>query len=322
MPSIDIDRAVEENEVNDIEENSTAKRHIENMEKEMEKICEILFSEIGEFNAEDAFNKIHDYLKKYDRLLYAVISNIIFQNASENDFGRLQTNIDKLLEYVWSENFQQKLEECSGNRNDRDRRYLLEKTKKVILKIHDHVNLARRQFLILKGTDEDNKRKLEESLAPFKAEVTKDMSSQLITLVGIFTALAFLVFGEMSSLSIVFTNIVEVSVFRLIIIGTVWALFLLNTIFVFMFCLQKFTNIDIRADKSADANIFQQYPIVWWSNLLILFVMTLSMWLYGCIHTNIGRILSIKIVLGSILIIIIFGVITNALYHLSKKNNT
>ena len=44
------------------------------------------------------------------------------------------------------------------------------------------------------------------SIEPFKAELEKEMSAQLLTMVSIFTALAFLVFGGINSLGNIFTN--------------------------------------------------------------------------------------------------------------------
>ncbi len=60
--------------------------------------------------------------------------------------------------------------------------------------------MAQTQYSGLKQTDEEYKRKFQNSITPFQKELMKDMNAQLLTMVSIFTALAFLVFGGISSL--------------------------------------------------------------------------------------------------------------------------
>ena len=247
-------------EANKIETENFAKKHLEAMETETEKLCDYFLD--AEFDVTKMLMEICNYLSAYNRLLYSVISNKIF-TLDDKSISIFQGNIDKLLEYVWNNDF-----ESEPKCRDKD------ETIKVIIKLRDHVNLARRQLLSLKAEQEDDMIRF----APLKEEITKDMSAQLITLVGIFTALAFLVFGEMSSLSVVFNDIKNVSILRLIIIGTAWSLFLMNTIFVFMYCLQKITTLDMRANKNPDATLIQQYPMVWWTNLVLIGLLLVLGW--------------------------------------------
>lgn len=112
------------------------------------------------------------------------------------------------------------------------------------------------------------------------------MNAQLLTMVSIFTALAFLVFGSISSLGSIFSNL-EIPLLKVIIVGCVWGLCILNLIFVFLFCVGKMTGLNFKSNLEPDANIIQKYPIVWWSDLIILTILAGSLWTYYIRKENI-----------------------------------
>lgn len=62
------------------------------------------------------------------------------------------------------------------------------------------------QYIMLKQTDEEYDEKFKARISSFKEDMSKDMNAQMITMVGIFTALAFLIFGSISSLDGIFEN--------------------------------------------------------------------------------------------------------------------
>ena len=78
---------------------------------------------------------------------------------------------------------------------------------------------------------------IERNIADFKENLTKEMNEQLITLVSIFTALAFLLFGGISSLDNIFSGIDKTSILKLLMIGCIWGICLVNLIFVFLLFL-------------------------------------------------------------------------------------
>ena len=109
--------------------------------------------------------------------------------------------------------------------------------------------------------------------------MTKEMNAQLLTLVSIFTALAFLVFGGISSLDNIF-SLSEIPLLKIIASGLVWGLCIFNLIFVFLFCVGKMTHLNFKSTDSPDATIFQKYPIVWWCDLLLVSLLLICLWLY------------------------------------------
>ena len=243
------------------------KSKIEEMSKCMGRICEKLSQSSNQFDEKESFCLIKKYIAKYDRLLYADISNYIFQLRSDEAVSTFQTNLEKVLEYALSDNINE-----TDNLNPQENR-------KVILKMYDHVNLARRQYNELRQSDEEYEEKFRKNIEPFKQEVTKEMSNQLITLVGIFTAMAFVVFGGMSSLDNFFGNGANnVSIIRLMILGVLWSLCMTDLIYIFLFCVGKITKLSIKSSDKHDDNLVKKYPIIFWSNFLFLSILALLYW--------------------------------------------
>ena len=69
------------------------------------------------------------------------------------------------------------------------------------------ITLASQQYTMLKQSDTEYDEKFQKRITAYKEEMSKEMNTQMITMVGIFTALAFLIFGSISSLDGVFENI-------------------------------------------------------------------------------------------------------------------
>lgn len=71
-----------------------------------------------------------------------------------------------------------------------------------------------------------------------------------------------------SSLDNIFSNS-GLPVLKLMMVGSVWGLCILNLIFVFLFCVGKMTKLNFKSTDDETADIFQKYPIVWWSDFII-----------------------------------------------------
>ena len=261
----------------------------EEMSEKIVEICNQLFTDSDKFDAEKTFNMIFQYIKGYQRILYSQISNIVyaFYNnhttaEATNALGTMISNLEKIVAYTGTQKYKSRKEKAQQS----DIKKAYEDTEKSIIKIWDHVNLAQTQYSGLKQTDEEYRKKFDNSIEPFKENLVKDMNAQLLTMVSIFTALAFLVFGGISSLGSIFSNH-EIPLLKVIIVGSVWGLCILNLIFVFLFCVGKMTGLNFKSNLEPDANIIQKYPIVWWSNLIILTILAGSLWTYYIRKENI-----------------------------------
>ncbi len=172
-----------------------------------------------DFDSSRSLDLIKKHIDLYERFLYSEISNFIY-NIEDAERKNLLQNIEKILSLCNKDDF------------------------RTILKLYDHVNLAINQLSLKQGRkefQEQFKEHFDQEISPVweqtKQEIqsaSKSISSQLISMVSIFTAIAFVVFGGISSLENIFTNINEASILKLCILGSIWGLCLLGLISLFM----------------------------------------------------------------------------------------
>ena len=244
------------------------------MSEAMKQLVDLFFLERSIFISQNPLDVLKTYIKKYDRLLYTVLSDAIYEsfikNEEKEDF--ILGNIDYLLDLCNND-----IEESStsSNKNElKNKKYV----RKVALKIKDHTNLAIRQYRTLKQTDDEYKIKFNEQIGSFKEKLTQDITSQLITLVGIFTAIAFVVFGGISSLGSIFSDINKKSIIKLIISSSIWGIAMFNLIFGFLLGISKMTGLNISSSNSRD--FIKKYLLVFWMNAIMITILVVSLWLY------------------------------------------
>ncbi len=276
------------------------------MTSRVEGFFELLLIDSNDFTnkeSEKVFFKIYEYIKEYDRILYSPISNICYQcfikyevNGQIDIFGSLVSNIEKVSGFSGTFGYKKRMEKAKRD-GDETEVQLLKDTTKAIVKIWDHVNLAQNQYNVLSQTDDEYRKKFDKLMSPVQekindemrtriTELSRNMSEQLLTLVGIFTALAFLLFGGISSLENIFSGIQTTSLLKLVILGCIWGLCLVNLIFVFLFCVSKMTKLSFSSTENGNASIFQKYPIFWWTNYIIITILLVSSLLYFFIRNN------------------------------------
>lgn len=278
------------------------------------------------FDVKASFNELQKYIGKYDRILYSPISNVIYNcydhnaaDEAEKKIGTIISNLDNLVSYTVSSDFNTRRSQTKKSESIKQ----LDDTKKAILKIWDHVNLAQQQYSVLKQSDEEYQQKFEKLISSYREEMTKDMNTQLLTMVSIFTALAFLVFGGISSLDNIFSTH-GIPLLKLMCVGAIWGLCILNLIFIFLFCVGKMTKFDFMPADDPNATIFQRYSVVWWTDFMLAIILVISLWAYYIRQNGIDNWLT-KIcannqaassIIGTIVLLIVFIV---AGIWLSKK---
>lgn len=244
------------------------------MSETMKQLVDLFFLERSIFVSKKPLDTLKEYIKEYDRLLYTVLSDAIYESFIKNEEKEalILGNIDYLLDLCNKD-----IEESPtlNNKNElKSKKYV----RKVVLKIKDHINLAIRQYRTLKQTDEEYNRKFNEQIGAFKEKLTQDITSQLITLVGIFTAIAFVVFGGISSLGSVFSDINKKSIIKLIISSSIWGIAMFNLIFGFLLGISKMTGLNISSSNSRD--FIKKYLLVFWMNAIMITILIISLWLY------------------------------------------
>lgn len=239
---------------------------------EIDKLCQELAQESMQFNEWDFFKKLCSYISTYERLLYTNITNYVC-TLSEKQFATVQSNIDAVAHYIYSIDFEKEASNLSDKK-------LVNTAKKTVLKLWDHINLARRQYQLFLATDEKYSEIAEEKVKNIIPGLTKDMNSQLIALVSIFTALSFLLFGGISSLDNILDGARDIPVLKLLIVGNIWCFCIMNLIFVFMFFISKLTKLNIKSTDDINANFIQKYPFIWWCNWFLISSGLSFAWIY------------------------------------------
>lgn len=308
--NIDVGKTQSPNPLTDLH---TQSNRIQEMEKEISSFFGKLEQPNEQFDAEKAFDALHDYISRYERILYSTISNMIYLRYSESGkadiSGTLLSNLDALVKFSeTSSNIAAKKKALSGSQTEKS----VDETRKAIIKIWDHITLASHQYTMLKQTDDEYDDKFKKRISSYKEEMSKEMNTQMITMVGIFTALAFLIFGSISSLDGVFENI-TMPLFKVMSIGLIWGLCVSNMIFVFLYCVGKMTKLNFKSSKNNSSSIFQRYPVVWWTNLTLIGLLLLSSWGYFIQKSSIGATISrwancsplLVFIIGSVIILLI-----------------
>ena len=235
------------------------------MSDSTDELCEFLATKTNRFDSGDFVQKLSKHIEKHERLLYVEITNCI-SDFDEGKRATLQTNIDDVVSYVYSKEYEE-------SEND-------EKIRKVVLKLWDHVNLVKRQLDLFTITDEHMPQVIENKMKEVSNNVSKKVMEQLISLIAIFTALSFLIFGGISSLDNIFIGAKDIPVLKLMIVGFIWCFCIMNLVFAFMFFIEKMTKLSIKSTDDINANIVQKYPLVFWSNFVVVFGLILSCWTY------------------------------------------
>ena len=227
----------------------------------------------GAFDCQAWIDDLERYTKDIsNRLIYSKISDYIFEKG-EQESATFLSNISSVMIYAASE-----IRPQSEKQN----------LYKTIVKFYDHVNLAIKQQAMFGNKIEDLRQQISSELDPKISGATKDLTSQLIGLVALFTALSFIVFGGISSLDNLLSYLnAQESVLPSLIIAVAWAFCLMNLLFGFMYFVLRVAKLSPSEEK--EKNLIQQYPIVFLCNyvLLLLFAVFCGMWF--AVRNGIGR---------------------------------
>lgn len=178
------------------------------------------------FSFEEWIDEFAIFSDKYDRFLYSIVSSSIIKEKEDSKVSFVVNNIKTVLERV-----RQKI--SSGEANPGIREMPPEKYK-MIVKLYDHCNLAYIQREAYSQTKEEINRLTEDSIKERVSGYEKDITAQLISLVSIFTALSFVIFGGISVLDNLLQNVRALPLIKVAFIADVWFGCMANILVVFM----------------------------------------------------------------------------------------
>lgn len=250
---------------------------IRKMETEITHLCEELNS--ASFDVTHWLKEMSEFVDiESNRLLYSSITNFVFQTEQQD---RISSNIKNAADRV-----------LADSKSDKSKSEYSPVVRKAVLKIYDHVNLAIRQKALFEKKKDDLKDQIEYIVSPMivekNTELTKEMTTQLVALIAIFTALSFIVFGGISSLDSIFQSLQKTmadkdTVLPTLIVAIAWSLCLMNLLFGFMYFVLRIAKLQSPVNYEAK-NLVQRYPVVFLCNfvLLLLLVVFAGMWFAEC----------------------------------------
>ena len=184
-----------------------------NTKRKINAICKALTLETKKYDPQKTVENINTYIaspNKLDRILYSEISNYVF-SLEMAQRGIFATNLEKLLLYSLDEN-----------------NNVAEDSKKLIVKIYDHFQLALHQIENVNNIFANSIKEAKENL---QKEI-KSVEKEYISILGIFAAIVLAFVGGITFSTSVLQNISMVSIFRLLLVIDFLAFILINTIYI------------------------------------------------------------------------------------------
>lgn len=232
-----------------ISQNDELKKQKEEQRKLIEKL-------ICRFDFKDWMNDFSCFEEKYKRFLYSDISALIIAEYDDDRASLLISNISSVTERIRVDleiQKDRKIEETDfigETVNISSEKYSL------IYKLYDHCNLANIQKNAYTQTgksirenvyhsfSEKYKEEYDEKIKPKIDLIQKDLTGQLIGIVAIFTALAFLISGGTAMFDSILGNIRLASVSRMICAGIIWTLCMSVLFYIFALLILKIVKVE------------------------------------------------------------------------------
>ena len=240
----DKDDSVVATAINKSDESGGEEDGLDERRKKMQKLIDLLLCSSLEFDESKFMNQLDDYLTHYDRLMYSEITAKVHKKIKNNggDESEVTTNIDALCD------------KCL-----RDDNMVKNRRTKIILKICDHINLVSTQTQY-----SDNRIRQVETRTEIASNklnnikndletIRTSIYAQLISIVAIFVAISFVMFGGMSLMNNLFdfSNMTAVPLTELFGIGALIGVVMLLIIYMFLhFILYLTKGEDGEKDKS------------------------------------------------------------------------
>lgn len=188
--------------------------------KTQKAFCVDLCNELKDETAINTWtDHLWEFMEAYDKVLYSELSSFIIDELKDDDVRNIENNIDEIG---------MNLDSACSNGMISQQQYTF------WLKFRDHCKLSilqRRHYNISKGTITS----ITEDVVKSETDrIQRELTSQLIGLVSIFTALSFVIFGGINILSSVLENIRLATVTRMLAAGSIWTLCMTFLFYIFI----------------------------------------------------------------------------------------
>lgn len=211
-------------------------KKFKNTKREINALCRALTLGTQKYDPKKTVQNINAYImspNRLDRILYSEISNYVFSLEMARR-GIFVTNLEKLLLYSLDEN-----------------NNVTEDSKKLIVKIHDHFQLALHQIENVNNIFADS---IEEAKENLHKEI-KGVEKEYISILGIFAAVVLAFVGGITFSTSVLQNISAICVFRLLLVTDFLAFVLINVIYILVKFIFTINEKDVKLFHIKSLNI-------------------------------------------------------------------
>ena len=226
------------------------------------------------FDCKEFIRNLLAFLEKYYRIQYSSLSALVY-NSDDNTRTIIGINLDSLVNYSQTPSFDALFDNNDNKKN---------RTKKIIVKLWDHYNLANSQFYDLNRNDFYEKffvekQEIEREYKELISQEGRKINRDLIAMVAIFTAMSFLVFGGLNSLSSILSlSIKELPVLTIGVECLVWGICVYNLIYLFMYLVGKLIDKQITSRNSN--KFYTRHAVFLIGNGIIFSALLVTGWLY------------------------------------------
>ena len=199
-----------------------------------------------DFDFRSWMKEFDTFSQKYDRFLYSQISSEILRETSEDTVTFVMSNVKTIIEKIQRDSHNEKDYSISYDELNKPVATISQCKYKLLIKLYDHCNLANTQRAVYNRTKQDIGNLTDETIKQKVGEYEKDITTQLISLVSIFTALSFVIFGGISVLDNLLQNVKNLPFMKILLIGDLWFICMSNIFLLFtkFICIMIKRNFD------------------------------------------------------------------------------
>lgn len=301
----------------------------------VDKLIKSFFTESFNYQkAEIYFDVMHLQINDF-RVKHSILTEYVYSHYDDlksDQYGN--TKIPYWLDNV--ETLKQYIEKNKSSFKDEDRKEILELPDK----IKENIELAiiqYKQFFyqLTKANDQlkkVNKKYKKESRRLRKASTKLDnSSSSFISMLGIFSALIFAVFGGFDAFKSIFSNINKASVTMVIINSSILMIGLIILIFLLIQSIsilsgKTFLACGCKNTSECSHEFYERYPLFSFSISLFLFILVLGL-VYGVVYRAGVKtpynfdLKQVLFYIGVVFLVVVIGFLLFKIYKNIKKRN-
>lgn len=256
-----------------ITQNEELKKQIDEQKKLISKLMES-----GNFDFKSWMLEFSNFENNHDRFLYSSISQMIITESDDEKILSLISRISTVVERIILDSSIKKDRNINDKDFENDKVKISKEKYALIYKLYDHCNLANTQrdaYNQTKQSIKENvdasfdvkyKKEFDSKIKPEMDSVQKEITSQLIGLVSMFTALSFVIFGGTQMLDSILDNIRVAAISRMICVGFLWTLCMSMLFYIFVWFICKIMKPD-------EKDIFTtKFKKAFWTYIMIIMI--------------------------------------------------